>query len=185
MKPSDLSFEARYAAWMDGALPESEHAAFEAECARRGIAPAQAEADRAAALRLGDLLRGHAKAAASRPIPHADFFNAEILHRIEAETPLPASDAAGDTSHASLPLFFPLRRLLWGGLGSLGAAALLFATLVFPTLDRVGPPPEYYAQVLKTADPAVSAVAMHPKEENVTVLWIEGLNYVPAEKSKN
>ena len=179
MKPSDFSFEARYTAWLDGALPESEIDAFEAECERRGIVPAETETDRLATQLLGGLLRRHAEATASRPVPHADFFNAEILRQIEAETPRPAVAPRRGF------LFQPLRRLIWSGVASLGAATLLFAALVLPALNRTGPPPEYYAQVLKTDDPAISAVAMRPKDENVTILWIDGLNYVPTEKAKN
>ncbi|MDD5351412.1 MAG: hypothetical protein PHQ12_14465 [Chthoniobacteraceae bacterium] len=180
MTPSDLSFEARYTAWMDGALPESERAAFEAECESRGLSPAQIEADRLQTLQLGGLLRRHAQATAAAPLPNPDFFNAQILRQIGAETPCPEPERSRETS-----LLWPLRRLIWSGAASLGAAALLFAALVFPALHRSGPPPEYYAQILKTADPAISAVAMRPKNENVTVLWIDGLDYVPAEKAKN
>jgi hypothetical protein len=178
MKPSDLSFVALYAAWQDGALPENEQPAFEAECKRRGITLGQIEADRLAARQLGGLLRRHAETAVPAALRNADFFNAELLRRIEAETPSPEAPQK--------VLFFPpLRRLLWGGFASLGAAALLFAALVFPALNRTGPPPEYYAQVLRTNDPSISAVAMRPKNENVTVLWIDGLNYVPANNTKN
>ncbi|MEI8234405.1 MAG: hypothetical protein WCH57_06925 [Verrucomicrobiota bacterium] len=175
-KPSEPSFEAQTAAWIDGALPERERVAFEAECQRRGIAPAQAEADRLQARQLGGLLRRHA-AAMDHPLPHPDFFNAQLLRQIQAETPSPQK----------APLLWPLRRLVWGGLASLGAAALLFAGFVLPSLHQPGPPPEYYAQILnaQTADPTISAVAMHPKNENITVLWIDGLDYVPAEKAKN
>jgi len=184
MKPSErpstesTPLEARYTAWIDGALPESEHAAFLAECQRHGISLEQIEADRRQTRQLGDLLRRHAPSTAAIPIPHADFFNAQLLRRIEAETPKPRK-APG--------LLWPLRRLVWGGMTSLGVAALLFAGLVFPTLHRPGPPPEYYAQILnaQTADSTISAVAMYPKNENVTVLWIDGLDYVPAEKAKN
>jgi len=180
MKPSDFpsepSFEAQSAAWIDGSLPERERAAFEAECQRRGISPEQAEADRQQARQLGGLLRRHA-ADANPPLPHPDFFNAQLLRQIQAETQRPEK----------APSLWPLRRLVWGGLASLGAAALLFAGLILPSLHQPGPPPEYYAQILnaQTADSTISAVAMHSEEENVTVLWIDGLNYVPAEKAKN
>lgn len=175
--PSEPTFEARTTAWIDGALPESEQTAFLAECERHGISLAQLEADRLQTRRLGNLLRRHAAATALPPLPHADFFNAQLLRRIEAEAPKPQK----------APILWPLRRLVWGGLSSLGLAALLFAGLVFPALRQQGPPPEYYAQILnaQTADSTISAVAMYPKNENVTVLWIDGLDYVPAEKAKN
>ncbi len=175
---AESSFEAQTTAWIDGCLPESERAAFEAECERRGIPPAEREADRLRTRQLGRLLRSHAMAIdVPHALAHPDFFNAQLLRQIDAETPCPES----------APFPWPLRRLAFGGLASLGAAALLFAALVFPALHRPGPPPEYYARILnsQTTDPAISAVAMHLKSENVPVLWIDGLDYVPAEKAKN
>ena len=40
---------------------------------------------------------------------------------------------------------------------------------------------EYMAQFYnaRTADPAVSATAFHSKKDNVTVLWLDGLDYLP------
>lgn len=147
---------------------------------RSDLPPSQAyegtEPEREEAARLGALLRRHS-APAGRDF---EGFNAGVLGRIAAETPavLPA---------AKIVPFVPLRRLVWGGFGGLAAAAALFLALVRPALQQPGPPPEYYAQVLKatTSDPAISAVAVHSQQDGVTVLWIDGLDYVPAKKAKN
>lgn len=178
MKP----FEEQYTAWIDGQLTGRERAEFEALLEQGdlpgGITPAQAAADRAQAMELGKLLRG--QFASAPALKNPDFFNAQILRLIESEQPNKTESPA----HGRLS--WSLRRLIWGGLGSLGAAALLFVTLVLPSLQRPGPPPEYYAQILnaKTGDPSITAVAIHSKKEKVTVLWLDGLDYVPA-KSKN
>jgi len=179
MKP----FEEQYTAWIDGRLTGRELADFEAQLEEgfaNGLTKAQAEADRAAAGNVGALLRGHFAQAPAPALKNAEFFNHQILRQIEAET-------QQSTPPASAPLPWPFWRMIWGGLSSLGVAALLFVTLVMPTLHRPGPPPEYYAQILNasTEDSAISAVAIHSKQENVTVLWIDGLDYVPATKAKN
>ncbi len=137
------------------------------------------EPEREEAARLGALLRKHTAPAAR------DFegFNAGVLGRLAAETPavLPKANIVPIAS------LMPLRRLVWGGFGGLAAAAALFLALVRPALEQPGPPPEYYAQVLKstTSDPAISAVAVHSQQDGVTVLWIDGLDYIPAQKAKN
>lgn len=174
MKP----FDEQYTAWIDGTLTGRELAEFEAQLAQglpNGLTKAQAEADRTAARQLGGLLRQHPSTAPA--IKNPDFFSAQILRQIEAEQPRIARPT---------PSLLPFWRLIWGGLGSLGVAALLFAAFVAPTLHRVGPPPEYYAQILnsRTGDPTISAVSIHSKKEQVTVLWIDGLDYLPA-KAKN
>lgn len=161
--------EERLTAWIDGELTGREQAGFEASLDQGGLTRAQAEAERAAARQLGALLRQHAPAPGFQ---NGEAFNHQILRRIEAETPAPA---------------WPWQRLLWSGTGGLAVAALLFFAFVAPALHRLGPPPEYYAQILNatTSDPSISAGAVHSNEENVTVLWIDGLDYVPAQKVKN
>ena len=167
------TFEELYTAWIDDRLTGRELADFEAQLESYGISKAEAEADRAAALNLGALLRSQAEAPV---LKNAEFFNQQLLRAIEAEA------APQSTPPAAAPFPWPFWRLVWGGVSSLGIAALLFAMLVLPALQRPGPPPEYYAQILNasTEDPAFSAVAVHHKQENVTVLWIDGFDYLPA-----
>ena len=90
------TFEERYTAWVDGQLSGDALAAFEKELA----AHPEAAEDRAAAQKLGDLLRNHATAPA---LSNADFFNLQLQQRIEAETPRPNPTAAAtlDTSRAA------------------------------------------------------------------------------------
>ena len=177
------TFEERYTAWIDDCLTGRELAGFEAQLEKgfpNGLTKAQAEADRVAARNMGALLRGHCAEAPASALKNVEFFNQQLLRQIEAEAPQSAPPAA-----ASVPL--PFWRLIWGGVSSLGVAALLFALLVLPALHHPGPPPEYYAKILNasTEDPAISAVAVHSNKENVTVLWIDGFDYVPARKAKD
>lgn len=172
----------QYTAWLDGRLTGRELAEFEAQLEQglpNGLTLTEAHADRDAAEQLGSLMRKHYAQPPAPALKNAEFFNQQILRQIESERPQSAPPVPA-------PLAWPFWRLIWGGLTSIGAAAVIFATLVLPSLHRPGPPPEYYAQILnaKTSDPAISAVAIHSEKENVTVLWINGLDYLPA-KAKN
>jgi hypothetical protein len=186
MKRSDFaanggSEDERFTAWLDGRLTERERVEFEAGL--DATARERAEAERSEALKLGDLLRRHAMG----PVRGCEGLNAEVLRRIEAEM---AAEVPAEISAEAVPMAAtgdsrPLGRLVWGGLGGLAAAAVLFFAFVQPVLHQPGPPPEYYAQILKasTTDPAISAVAVHSEDDQATVIWIDGLDYVPAQKN--
>jgi anti-sigma factor RsiW len=165
------TFEERFTAWVDGQLAGDELAAFERELATHP----DALADRAAAQKLATLLRTHP---AAPPLTNPDFFNLQLMQRIEAERP--KSPARGDGERARW--FWTLPRLAWAG-----AACLLVAFALFRALIPVGQPPPrasapYFAQVIETwpADDTISAHTVYTPEDNVTVLWIEGLGQVPA-----
>ncbi|XHR26993.1 MAG: anti-sigma factor family protein [Chthoniobacteraceae bacterium] len=171
----------RFTAWLDGQLPEGERAEFEAEL--DAGTRERAEAERSEALKLGDLLRRHAMG----PVRGCEGLNAQVLARIQAEIPVevPSEMPAEVLPMAATGASKPLGRLVWGGFGGLAAAAVLFFAFVQPVLNRPGPPPEYYAQIFKatTADPTISAVAVHSEADQATVIWIDGLDYVPAQKN--
>ena len=160
MKP----FEEQFTAWADGQLTGDELAAFERELASQPDAPAA----KAAAQKLRALLRDHPTAPA---LANADFFNLQLLQRIEADLPKPRAEKAA--------WFWPLSRLVWAG-----AACLLVAFALFKATIPVGSAPksEYFAQVLETwpADASISATTLYNPEDNVTVLWLDGLDYMPA-----
>lgn len=191
MKPSDLPShpgrnEERITAWLDGELSAKEQAEFEAALdtgITEGFTRAGADAERQSARKLGDLLRRQTAPAGS--FPPGEAFNREVLRRIKAETEAELPEAAVPAV-PSAPAW-PWQRLVWSGTGGLAAAALLFLAFVQPALHHNGPPPEYYAQIFNTttSDPAISAIAVHSNQENVTVLWIDGLDYVPKQKAHN
>ena len=159
------TFEEKYTAWVDGKLSDQERLEFEATL------EADAGMDKANLLLMGALLRRHSVVA---PLKNGDFFNHQLLERLEAESKVPAARAR----RASW--FVP--RFLWAGATCLGAAFLVFHFAV-PVGPQVNPPPnnEYMAQFnnVRSADPAVTATAFHSKKDNVTVLWLDGLDYLP------
>jgi hypothetical protein len=157
------TFEEKLTAWIDGELTGDELVAFEREFGGRP----QLLAEKSAASALGELLRS--QSAESR-LTNADFFNHQIMERIRTAEAVPDRRP-----------FFTLARLAWSG-----ALTLLVAGLLFHFLIPVGPQrnpseAEYLAQVLDshTGDPAISATAFHSAKDNVTVLWLDGLDYIP------
>jgi anti-sigma factor RsiW len=156
------AFEEQFTAWVDGKLTGEELAAFERELASRP----EALADRASAQKLGGLLRRVEAPKLTNP----DFFNLQLLQRI------------GGSGAARAPWFWSLSRLAMAG-----AACLLVAFVLFRTMIPVGSSPEagspYFAQVIESwpADESISATTVYTPEDNVTVLWLDGLDRVPAE----
>lgn len=162
MKP----FEEQFSAWVDGQLSEEELAAFEKQLA----AHPEAVADKEGAQRLGELLRAHPTAP---KLSNPDFFNHQLLERIAAETPRVA-----EASRAS---FWMLPRLAWAGAFCLLTAFALWKTLI-PASAPEAADSKYFAQVVETwpSDPSISATTVYSPEDNVTVVWLDGLEYLPA-----
>jgi len=166
MKP----FEEQFTAWVDGKLSGPELAAFEKELQQHP----EAMSDRADARKLGALLRRNPSAP---KLANADFFNLQIQQRIAAERP---RERAGEKASG---WFWSLPRLLIAG-----ATCLLLAGVMFKTMIQTGSPlrdedaSPYFAQVVEswTSEPGVWANTVYNPKDNVTVLWLDGLDYIPA-----
>jgi len=163
MKP----FEERFTAWVDDQLTGPDLAAFEKELASHP----EAAAERAEARKLGDLLREPP----APPLANADFFNHQLMQRIAAETPRPAEPAKARGWFWSLP------RLALAGAACLLVAGGLFKTLI-PSPAQAGEKSKYYAQVVEAwpGDETIWATTVYNPEDNVTVVWLDGLDYIPA-----
>ena len=165
MKHSD--FEGRFTAWLDGQLTEDDRLKFEGELVERGFDPA---GERAAARRLGDLLGSHSIAPTLR---NPDFFNHQLRHRIAQEEPAAASQSERRG-------WWSLPRLAFGGAFCLVVAAVLFQTLI----PRGSAPDQtpYFAEVIdaRPLSVGISADTIYTARDNVTVVWIDGLDYLPA-----
>jgi hypothetical protein len=174
MKPS--SFEETFTLWLDGQFGPDESTAFEKEMRDRGFDPA---AERAEAGFMQSLLRDHSEVPV---MPHADFFSRQLLHRIEDEerqaVPMPTEKVS-----SRFLRWFGLPRMAWAGIASLIVAGALFKFIIpvgghAPLEDS-----DYFAKVVdsRTFDPSVSASTVYTPRDNVTVLWIDGLDYLPAD----
>ena len=164
------TFEEKYTAWIDGELSGAELAAFERELEGHP----DAQADRESTLKLGEFLRRNSEVA---PLAHPDFFNHQILQRIEAEKTV-ARPRGWEWS-------WP--RLAWAGLAALLVAGFLFKAWI-PTESQPlgfaesGSEAPGVAEIVHVSagDPSISVTPMHDSRDNVTVLWLEGLDYLPA-----
>ena len=166
MKP----FEEQFTAWVDGKLSGPELAAFEKELEQH---PA-AVSERDDAQKLGAFLRGNPTAP---KLANADFFNLQIQQRIAADPPRERS------VEKARGWFWSLPRLLAAGAACLLIAGAMFKMLIptTPSLNAEDTSP-YFAQVVEswTSEPGVSANTVYNPKDNVTVLWLDGLDYIPA-----
>lgn len=166
MKPTDN--EELLARWLDGELNESERAAFEARLASDPSLRAEAEAmrDVGAALQQGFQRQVE--------VPHADFFNSQIQQRIDA---LRKEDSKLNPVHTFVDGsrfgWFTKKWLIAGA----AAACLTIAAL---QLGQTG----NATVVLSTYAPnsTVRANTYHSSDADATVLMLDGLTAVPADR---
>ncbi len=166
MKP----FEEQFTAWVDGKLSGPELASFERELKQHP----EAATDRADALKFGNFLRANPSAP---KLTNADFFNLQIQQRIATDVPRERAveRAAG--------WFWSLPRLLVAGAACLLVAGVMFKTMIpSGTSVTAADASPYFAQVVEswTSEPGVSARTVYNAKDNVTVLWLDGLDYIPA-----
>lgn len=165
MKP----FEERYTAWIDGALPAEDTAAFERELAESG----ESTATRLSFARFATDLRAHHTAPL---LDSPDFFNHGILEKISAQS-----------CETRRPWSLP--KLAWFGGLSMATALVLFIAII-PKKSETHSQSAYIAQVIsaRSADPNISATAFqtHPSQaDDITVVWLDGLDYLPAVTPEN
>ncbi len=165
MKP----FEERFTAWVDGNLSAAEMASFERELE---TVP-DALTDQQAARRLGNLLRQHA---AAPSLTNGDFFNHQIMARISVETPATVEKTGRAWWRWSVP------QLAFAGAVCLLMAGGLFKMMIPTGAEAAGAGTPYFAEIVdaRTGDPSVSATTVYNAKDNVTILWLDGLDYLPA-----
>jgi len=156
-----MNSEERYNRWVDGLLAGSDTGPVPPELAREGIAGGE----RAEVRRVGELLRHHAPA-----LEHPDVFREQILDRIRREQ--------GRVNAPETRRGWSLPRLAWSGFGLVALAVLGFAALI-PKPWHHPPASEIYG-VWSEAD-RVSAVALRTPDHSASVVWLDGLDYLPAD----
>src|SRR5450432_1499910 len=162
------TFEEKFTAWTDGELTGQTLADFEAELAKIP----NSETEKAAAHKLGDLLRAHGCAP---ELKNADFFNHQLMQTVESEQPRTEVPAPRVSS------WWTLSRMVWAGAFSLAMAFGLYEFIIPRSAMENPTGEEYVSQILESTsdDPDISASSFESKKDNVTVLWLDGLDYVP------
>lgn len=155
--------------WLDGEMTDAERAAFDAELKADPALAKEAEEMRS----LSASLRTHLPA--EMQVPHADFFNSQIQVRIaQMET-----EEARQKPASMLESLFALFRQPW--LAAAGAVALtVFGFfLLRPVSTDAG-----HSLILSSYAPGrgVEASTYHDAAADATVLMLDGLDEVPADR---
>ena len=169
MKP----FEEQFTAWVDDKLTGEELAEFEKQLAEHP----EAAAEKVEAQRLAKFLRTHPTAPR---LSNPDFFNHQLMQQIAADMPRETESRRPSAS------FWSLSRLAWAGAFCLLMAFGLYKSSI-PTGTPTGHDPKYFAQVVEAwpSDPSISATTVYNSVDNVTVVWLDGLDYIPASYALN
>ncbi len=191
------TFEERYTAWIDGHLTGEELARFERELPDL----AEAEADRNGAHGLRRMLRAHGGAPA---LANSEFFSHQLAARMAAEESRSAPGARRAPWWSAL---LTLPNLAWAGVCCLLVTAGLYFAIIAPAHPGGGSllatnlpvtavhvadaapgsgsntePSVYDASIIEATpgQPGVSATSVYSKADNMTVIWLDGLDYLPA-----
>ena len=154
--------------WLDGEMSAAEKAAFESRIAADPALKAEAELMQ----RLSADLRTHLPA--EMPVPYADFFNSQIQVRL-------AQDENQQQSAPAAEGWFGWLRKPWLT-PAFAAAAIAMAAL---TMWQNGAPSEGADSLVNSIyvpNPAVQARAFHSDEAQATVLMLDGLEEMPADR---
>lgn len=164
------TFEEKWTAWIDDQLTGRELEEFLVSLPDK----AAAEAEKQSARQLGSFLREQAVT-----LSNADFFSHQLRERLNRE-----SAQAQSGRDAVQTNWWTIRRLLWGGITSLAVFAL--CTVVVLREKTPSAQSQYLTEILTyRVDPTVSPNAtismFQKKDDHVTVLWVDGLQSLPAE----
>jgi hypothetical protein len=187
------TFEERYQAWIEDRLSGQEAEAFERELDARAV-PADESAD---SEKLGAWLR---RCAAPPQLTNGEFFNHQLMARIAAEEQSVQPHRAAERQGWTLPW----AHLAWAALCMILLGFALYRSPVPPAgvsapreagLATASLPPgagggagassprpsAYHAEVLdvRAFDPNISATAVRMGQDDVTVVWLDGLDYLP------
>ncbi len=157
--------------WLDGEMPAAERAAFEHRLESDPALRAEAESAR----HLSQLLKNELPA--ELEVPHADFFNSQIQVRL-------AQMEAEERRAAPAPRASWLEWLRSPWLFGTAAAAALAILLLPRAGDRPTPASPSDTLVMSTyaPNPKVLVSAFHSDEAEATVLLLEGLEDLPADR---
>jgi hypothetical protein len=165
------TFEEKWTGWIDDQLTGRELHDFLSALPDR----AAAEAEKQNAKQLGSLLREQAM-----ELSNAEFFSHQLRQRLDSNEE-PEAEYESSAGGAG---WWTIRRLLWGAATSF---AIFIICAVFVFRDKTpSSQSQYLSEILSyRVDPNVSPNAsitmFEKKDDHVTVLWVDGLQSLPAE----
>lgn len=165
------TFEEKFTAWVDGGLKGRELAEFEAELPHA----LDARLDKLAARQIGDLLRQHGRAP---ELANEDFFNHQLMQRIEAESAKPQPAPARRRFAWSLP------RLAFAGAFSLLMAFGLYHELI-PKAAQPAAPDGVIVVTHLNGGPDTKTETYFSKQNNAQIVLIEGAGPTKATPDKH
>ena len=158
------TFEERYTAWIDDSLTGDALIAFEKELAERGETTDSKK-------EMADLQTFFRVYLPTPALESPDFFNHSLLEKLDEAEKKPTRTG------------WSMPKLAWFGGLSMATALVLFLAII-PKKSETHSQSAYIAQVIsaRSADPNISATAFQKdpaQEDDVTVVWLDGLEYVP------
>jgi anti-sigma factor RsiW len=163
------TFEEKWTAWLDGELAGKELREFEDSLGDK----AAAEAEKMEARKLGALLK---QELGVDVLTNADFFSHQVREAVQREE-------TSQTEGRARSAWWTIPRLAWVGATSL---AIFIACALFVMQDETSQPSESLTTVLNarvdiTTNPSATLSMFEKKNDRVTVLWVEGLQSLPAD----
>ena len=156
--------------WLDGEMKEGERATFEERLKQDPVLAKEAQQMRA----LSASLRTHLPA--EMRVPHADYFNTQIEVRI---TQMALDEARAKQAGFNFGALLQWLRQPWFAVAGATALAVLSFVLLRPA---TGSASESMILSSYTPNTHVQARTFHDNAADATVLMLDGLDEVPAEK---
>lgn len=156
--------------WLDGEMNAADKAAFEARLAVEPALKSEAELMQ----RLSADLRAHLPA--EMPVPYAEFFNSQIQVRLaqEENRQIRAAERSGG--------FLDWLRLPWLAPTALAAAVVLAAISLWQNPGAPGGGSDDLVHSIYVPNAGVQARSFHSEEAQATVLVLDGLEEMPADR---
>jgi anti-sigma factor RsiW len=156
--------------WLDGELTPEEHARFESMMAADPALREEAQSMK----KIGEAIRSHVTL--EREVPHADFFNSQIQECIAAEH---QAEQRAKTGTRAAATWLDWLRAPWAYAAAAAVLAVGFFLLQQPKAAGAR------TQILSLYAPSstVKATASYNADAEATVLMIDGLEAIPADRN--
>lgn len=158
--------------WIDGEMKEAERASFEEQLKHDPVLAKEAQELRA----LSEGIRSHLSA--EMKVPHADFFNSQIQVRI-AQMEADEARAKQKSGNADWSILLQWLRQPWFAAAGAVALAIIGFVALRPTADTPG---ESFILSSYAPNAHVQARTFHDAGADATVLMLDGLDAVPADR---